>query len=88
MVRRTPCRDCGQRIMLVRTPPSEKRPKGGWMPLDPEPNPAGNVAIDGTMRAVVVGVGHPLHRGELYMPHFATCPARARRPPERADVDG
>lgn len=88
MIRRRPCRYCRATILLARTPPSEDKPGGGWMPLDPDPHPHGNVAIDAHERAVVVGVGHPLHEGELYMPHFATCEARKIRPPERADVDG
>lgn len=54
------------------------------MPLNPRPDPAGNVAAyrDGTGR----WCARVLHKDEQpagwqrrYMPHFATCPARVRQ---------
>lgn len=50
------------------------------MPLDVAPSPMGNVVVRG-------GLAHVLREGEaarltlddlLFMPHFATCPFRAR----------
>lgn len=62
----TVCRACGAEIRFVRT-----KAKARFMPLDPEPNPDGNVEIvDGL---AIVHAQPPLS-GELYMPHHATCP--------------
>ena len=48
---------------------------GALMPLDPAPTDDGNVEIiDGL--AVVHGQT-PMVHGQLYMPHFATCPDAA-----------
>lgn len=41
------------------------------MPLDAEPDPTGNVTIEGG-KAVVHG--QPPMTGPVYMPHHATCP--------------
>jgi hypothetical protein len=42
------------------------------MPLDIDPNPAGNVVIeDGHAVVLAPGSDHP---GERWMPHFSTCP--------------
>lgn len=45
------------------------------MPLDAEPNPAGNVEL-GVDGAIVHAAGQQdmLGAGERWMPHFATCP--------------
>lgn len=90
MIRRRLCKlGCGQSIQLLRTAASEGKK---WMPLDVDPHPHGSVAIDALMRAVVVGVDHPLHRGELYRPHFESCEvwqARRRNDAQiRLDLDG
>ncbi|MCP9947193.1 hypothetical protein [Actinomadura madurae] len=61
---------------------------GAYQPLDPEPNPAGNVLAFrdgmGTWRARSVaaldqdgGSRHPLEK--TYMPHFATCKGPAQQ---------
>lgn len=60
------CRSCGAPMLWVRTP------AGRPMPLDPEPSEDGNVEIvDGL---AVVHHQPPLDHGDLYTPHFATCP--------------
>jgi hypothetical protein len=57
---------------------------GKRMPLNPQPDPDGNAAAyrDGTGRwraRVLHKDEHPLGYERRYMPHFATCPARARQ---------
>ena len=68
------CQHCGARIRWVMT---AKRRRA--MPLDAEPDPAGNVILrpeDG--RAVVLDIpdrDHAVARGEtVWRTHFATCP--------------
>lgn len=55
---------------------------GKTMPVDPEPNEAGNVILlfrDGPLAPPTVKVlspdemGDPAYEGQRYMPHFATC---------------
>lgn len=62
------CRYCHRPVMWTRTAARNK-----LMPLDPEPNPAGNVEL--TTAGAVVHGQPPLLVAELYMPHFATCPS-------------
>lgn len=63
----TTCRTCGASIRFVRTAANDK-----LIPLDPEPNPDGNVEIiDGN---AVVHTGPDLFGGQRFMPHHATCP--------------
>ena len=69
------CRTCGEPIVWVMTE------NGRRMPLNPDPNPAGNIIF------VEDADGHPvthqLHRGEdpgdadRFVPHFATCSREA-----------
>jgi hypothetical protein len=65
-------RGCGRMIRWVTTE------KGKAMPIDPAPNPNGNVVLLDNFTA------HVLHKGEdpggrdRYMPHFATCPILRR----------
>jgi len=65
------CRDCGQLIAWVATS------RGNVMPVDPEPDPAGNVAVmrddAGQVVSRVVGLRPPAPFETLYMPHVATC---------------
>lgn len=74
----TTCRDqtCRAPIRMVATA------AGRWMPLDRDPDPAGNVELrhDGQrIVAVVLGKGDPgTPDTERWMPHWATCPARQR----------
>jgi hypothetical protein len=50
----------------------ERTERGRPMPLDIDPNPAGNVVIeDGHAVVLAPGSDHP---GERWMPHFSTCP--------------
>jgi len=51
------------------------------MPLDPVPDPAGNVYVrweGGKMRCTVVSAEHPNPEGVAHLPHFATCTAGRR----------
>lgn len=54
------------------------------MPLDQEPNVAGNVICEygegGVLRGIVLVKGDPRPAGVAFMPHFATCLARPRKP--------
>lgn len=66
------CRSCGGEIIWARTA------AGKSMPLDPEPSQDGNVEAvrdgHGTLSVVTVHKEHPMFAGDLFMPHFATCP--------------
>ena len=60
------CKSCGRPIFWAKTT------KGKPMPIDREPDPAGNlIVMDGTA-LVVAPLAYPtrLH----WRPHFATCP--------------
>lgn len=52
--------------------------KGQPMPLDAEPNPAGNVTLDAHGRAVVHAAGAAPADRPVFMPHHATCPDAGR----------
>ncbi|HEX7277897.1 MAG TPA: hypothetical protein VF244_11025 [Acidimicrobiales bacterium] len=69
------CRSCNAPVRWIKTV------AGKAMPLDPAPNPDGNVVIeDGVAR--VVG---PEAEGERWMTHWATCPSAAKhRKPKAA----
>lgn len=74
------CRSCPARVAFAVTE------KGARMPLDLEPDPAGNVAVyvdgSGTARARVVTAAEPLATYEqLHLPHFASCAAARPRTP-------
>lgn len=67
------CRTCGQPVLVATTA------AGRSQPLNPEPDPAGNVALyrdgAGTWRARVPTPDVPAHPWEkTHMPHHATCP--------------
>ena len=73
------CSSCGAAVRWVRTL------AGKSMPLDAEPHPQGNVALDETGEvATVLGKGSAEKFAQLprYRSHFATCPHAAshRRP--------
>jgi hypothetical protein len=73
----TPCDSCSKPIIFVAVANNADR-KLKRMPLDAEPDPAGNVAVvtdgTGTMRGRVLGKGqHALPGETTYCPHFATC---------------
>lgn len=66
------CRSCGAAIFFKPTTGDAS------IPLDAEPNPAGNVILErdllGQTFARVLGKGEHDVPGTRYMPHFATCP--------------
>jgi hypothetical protein len=64
------CRSCGAPITWAIT---DKRRR---IPLDPEPNPAGNIRLDLT-HAHILTKGETYY-GPRYMSHFATCPNAAQ----------
>lgn len=66
------CRLCSAPLRWART--SNGKP----MPLDPEPNDAGNVTLDERGTATVHGQGAAVD-GVRYMAHFVTCPDWQRR---------
>lgn len=61
------CRSCHAPVRWVRTA------KGQPMPLDREPNPAGNVTLQGAVATVHAKGAVPTDAGPVYMPHHATC---------------
>lgn len=61
------CRSCGAEIRWARTSAGKR------MPLDAEPNPNGNVELTNGV-AVVHAQPPAFVDGEIFMPHFATCP--------------
>lgn len=79
MTRGTPCRrdGCSATITFV------KLDGGGAMPVDPVPDPTGNVAatkgLDGRLHGHVLSQARPLQPGQtVYMAHYATCAAKPR----------
>jgi hypothetical protein len=63
---------------------------GRSMPVDVEPDVAGNVAVhvdaSGRVRARIVSAELPLQPWEhLHLPHFATCGAPSKPPARRQD---
>lgn len=73
------CRQCGLDVLWALTK------TGAKMPVDPEPNEGGNVAVYrdhlGQLRARVVMVGAPIEDYERRaMPHIATCVKKAPTP--------
>jgi hypothetical protein len=76
------CRLCRQPVLLATTA------AGRTQPLNPEPDPAGNVAVHrdatGTWRSRVPSEELPAHPWEhVHMPHQATCTGPAPLPPPR-----
>lgn len=67
---------CGARILWAATPPTPQKPSGARMPLDPDPNPAGNVVLRDGYAHVLGKDEKPAADETVFMPHFATCPAR------------
>lgn len=63
------CRSCDAPIIFARTT------KGARIPLDAEPNPAGNIELRQGIAHVVTGERDP--DVQRYMPHHATCPNAA-----------
>ena len=78
------CRICKAPIMWARTVASESGTGGKPMPLDPEPNDDGNVAVRQTgpnryvARVLKKGESHDTYAEKRHMPHAATCAGSAR----------
>ena len=78
------CGTCKAPILWARTVASETGTGGKPMPLDPEPNDKGNVAVRQTgpgryvARVLKDGESHDTYAEKLHMPHFATCAGSAR----------
>lgn len=69
------CRACPQQLLFVRMA------SGKAMPCNADPDPDGNIAVQ--RDAAGTWIGRALRKDEepagyerVYMPHFATCPAR------------
>lgn len=86
------CRECGKPVLFAIVSNRQGKPPSR-MPLDPRPDPAGNVACyrDGTGAMV----GRVLGKGEektgyerMWMPHFATCARRQKAAPQPEGVTG
>lgn len=84
------CDRCGLQIGWVTTV------EGRRMPIDPEPNEAGNVIVrrqgrGGKLIAEVLNRSKPRPQGVAFMPHFATCgkpaPKVEPEPPPTLDLD-
>jgi hypothetical protein len=73
------CRGCGGPIRWTRTENNRA------MPIDPDPDPDGNVAVLHTpegFRSRVLRRGEdPLPGEAVHQSHFATCPVRAPQNP-------
>jgi hypothetical protein len=77
------CRSCGQRMLWAKTE------SGKSIPLDPEPAPDGNVALDGAVAMVLGPEAAAQCRaagGRLYKSHFATCSHPERHRKEQQDT--
>lgn len=75
------CRGCGQRVFFVRTVAGKK------LPVNLEPDPAGNTAVyrDGSGcfvgRSLTKADPTPAPFEKVYMPHMATCTKLHRSTP-------
>lgn len=82
---RSRCRDCKELIVFAMVMRSESGRGGKHMALNPEQDPAGNVAVRGTSHGRAVC--RVLRKDESYvvghevpaMPHAATCAKRLGR---------
>lgn len=77
------CRACGKPIIFAVVGNKEAR-RPSRMPLDPQPDPEGNVAVyrDASRRLTGRVLGKddaPLGYERLMMPHFATCTGRGSK---------
>lgn len=76
------CHLCKAPIAFVRLAASPTQRGGKTMPIDPEPNPEGRVAVRYPDRLVgrvlAKDEHHDEHAERLYMTHFATCAGSAR----------
>lgn len=81
----TTCKRCKAPIVWARTVASETGPGGRPMPLDPYPNPEGNVAVRAAIggrllaRVLTKDEDHDHRAEQRAMPHAATCGVEAGR---------
>lgn len=76
----TRCRSCQAPVRWVRMQTS-----GRSMPLDPDPHPDGNVAINDEGQGVSVKPRYAAVTGEpVYRSHFASCPDAGAHRKDRA----
>lgn len=78
------CRSCHEPIRFVRLD------TGKAMPVNPLPNPTGNVTatvVMGRLAGFVISEGHkPRPRALRFVPHFATCEERKKKADKPAPV--
>lgn len=71
------CHLCGGPIAFVRLAASPTQRGGKMMPINPDPDPEGRVAVRHPDRLVgrvlAKDEHHDEHAERLYMTHFATC---------------
>lgn len=60
---------CGARIRWPKNPKT-----GRGMPVDYDPRPDGNIAIEGGIAVVLSADRAKVYEGEKFLSHFATCP--------------
>jgi hypothetical protein len=75
------CRACPARIIFAQALPTAKNPYPSNNPLNASPQPDGNLRLNKSTRQYEVLVGDVLLAArsageELYLSHFANCPAR------------
>jgi hypothetical protein len=82
-MRTATCRQCRQPVLFVVVSNKEGRPPSR-MPVDPAPDPAGNVAVHkdvtGTLVGRVLGNSAPLGYERVHMPHFPTTTCQPVHP--------
>lgn len=66
------CRYCGARVTWRRTENNRR------MPLNPDPDPHGNVVMRDGIAVVLTGTAELTAGTARYMPHAATCTAAPR----------
>ncbi len=85
------CRRCKKPVIFAVISNQAGRPEKR-MPLDPKPDPGGNVAayqdVSGTLTGRVIGskTSPPMRHERVYMPHFPTTTCKA--PETAAPPDG
>ena len=84
------CRQCGEPIIFALVGNQQGKP-ASRMPLNPAPDPAGNVACYRnaayTLVGRVLGKKQALGYERVYMPHFATCKKPVGKRPENSPAE-
>lgn len=75
------CRRCPAEIIFAQQKPTERNPYPSNNPLNARPHSKGNLRLDRETRLYDVLTGEELRVAqaageELYLSHFADCPAR------------